>query len=46
LDLAARIPAAVQIALSLDDDDIGASAPALAIASGLHESQYTRLFRS
>lgn len=46
LDLAARMPAAVQTALSLDDDAIGASAPALAIASGLHESQYTRLFRS
>ena len=40
--------AARQVAtgLALPDDDIGASAPALAIASGAHETQYTRLFRS
>ncbi|HCV20125.1 MAG TPA: urease accessory protein UreF, partial [Gammaproteobacteria bacterium] len=25
---------------------IGASAPAMALASSLHETQYTRLFRS
>ena len=46
LHLAERIPAAVRVALSLDDDAIGASAPALAIASARHETQYTRLFRS
>jgi urease accessory protein len=46
LDLAGRIPAAVHAALALDDEGIGASAPALGIASGLHETQYTRLFRS
>ena len=28
------------------DDEIGASLPGLAIASALHETQYTRLFRS
>ncbi len=28
------------------DDDIGASLPALALASSWHETQYTRLFRS
>ena len=42
----ARIPAAVELALELDDEDIGAASPALAIASARHERQYTRLFRS
>ena len=46
LQLAARLPAAVQRAMALDDDDIGAGAPGLAIASSRHETQYTRLFRS
>lgn len=44
--LAARIPPAVESALLLADDEIGASSPALAIASANHEIQYTRLFRS
>lgn len=44
--LTERLPEAVDAALALDDDAIGASAPALAIASSLHETQYTRLFRS
>lgn len=44
--LATRIPSAVQTALTIADDAIGASAPALAIASSAHETQYTRLFRS
>ncbi|HEX4474362.1 MAG TPA: urease accessory UreF family protein [Polyangiaceae bacterium] len=39
-------PSAVDVALSLDDDDIGAFAPSYAMASVLHETQYTRLFRS
>ena len=34
------------LAQSIDDDDIGACLPALAIASCRHETQYTRLFRS
>ena len=33
-------------ALDVEDDDIGASSPAQAIASSLHETQYCRLFRS
>lgn len=41
-----HIPAAVDEALSLADDEIGAASPALAIASSAHETQYTRLFRS
>lgn len=36
----------VQRGLALPDEAMGASAPALAIASGRHETQYTRLFRS
>ncbi len=32
--------------LTLSDDEIGALAPGLALASALHETQYTRLFRS
>ena len=37
---------AVQRGLTLPNEDMGASAPALAIASSRHETQYTRLFRS
>jgi urease accessory protein len=37
---------AVQRGLALPDEDMGASAPAQAIASSRHETQYTRLFRS
>ena len=44
--LAAGIPAALDLALTLLDDEIGTSNPALAIASSAHETQYTRLFRS
>jgi urease accessory protein len=44
--LAGRIPAAVEQARDLPDTEIGASMPALAIASSLHETQYTRLYRS
>jgi urease accessory protein len=40
------VPAAVDKALVLGDDEIGASSLALAIASSGHETQYTRLFRS
>ena len=46
LSLAPRIAAAVATGLILDDDDIGGALPILAIASSLHETQYTRLFRS
>lgn len=37
---------AVEHACLLDEEQIGASTPALAIASSLHENQYSRLFRS
>ena len=46
LRLSEQIPAAVAQAQSLDDADIGASTPAMAIASSRHETQYTRLYRS
>ena len=36
----------VQRAIRIKDDEIGASAPAMAIASSQHETQYCRLFRS
>ncbi len=44
--LASEIPAAVDHALSLADDDRQAFAPMLAILSAQHETQYSRLFRS
>ena len=46
LQLAEALPGLVDKALALADSDIGAGAPALAIASARHETQYTRLFRS
>ncbi|MEA2700276.1 MAG: urease accessory protein [Myxococcales bacterium] len=44
--LSAAIPAVVARALTVTDDDMGAAAPSLAIASAIHETQYSRLFRS
>ena len=46
LELTELIPSAVNEAMLIRDEEIGASAPAMAIASSLHETQYTRLFRS
>jgi urease accessory protein len=40
------IPPAVARAGTLADDDLGFSAPAHAIAAALHETQYSRIFRS
>jgi urease accessory protein len=40
------IPGVVDGGFKLQDDDIGALSPAFAIGSALHETQYTRLFRS
>jgi urease accessory protein len=44
--LAREIPAAVDHAISLDDDSRQAFTPLLAILSARHETQYSRLFRS
>jgi urease accessory protein len=41
-----KILLAIDHAFNCNDDDIGASLPALAIASCWHEHQYSRLFRS
>lgn len=38
--------AVVETGLQIEDDNIGGSCPAFAIGSCLHETQYTRLFRS
>ncbi len=38
--------AAVDAAIELDDDELGPVLPGLALASALHETQYSRLFRS
>ena len=38
--------AAVDEALALEDDALGPALPGLALASALHETQYSRLFRS
>ncbi|MDE2607047.1 MAG: urease accessory protein UreF [Burkholderiales bacterium] len=44
--LASEIPAAVDHALALGDDDRQSFTPMLAILSARHETQYSRLFRS
>jgi urease accessory protein len=45
-DLSQQVEQAVEQANQIDDDNIGASLPRLAMASAWHETQYTRLFRS
>jgi urease accessory protein len=40
------IPGIVSAGLEVADEDLGLGAPALAMASALHETQYSRLFRS
>jgi urease accessory protein len=40
------LPASIDAAQRVTDDDIGALAPSHSIASALHETQYSRLFRS
>lgn len=45
-ELAEQVEQAIEQANQVDDDNIGASLPRLAMASAWHETQYTRLFRS
>jgi urease accessory protein len=45
-DLLQVIPAVIVKSSTLNDDCIGASLPAVAMASARHETQYTRLYRS
>lgn len=40
------VPAAVERARALQDHELGSTLPGLAIASALHETQYSRLFKS
>jgi urease accessory protein len=44
--LSAEIPALVELALTLPEDEIGSDSFALSLASSRHERQYSRLFRS
>jgi urease accessory protein len=46
LSIAARIPASVEHAASLGDDELFNFAPGFALASSRHETQYSRIFRS
>ena len=46
LRLSNEIAGAVHTGLALEDEEMGFSSTALAIASSLHETQYTRLYRS
>jgi len=46
LELPPKILQNIKSGLDLDDGEIGGSSPALAITSSLHETQYTRLYRS
>lgn len=45
-ELQPTLSEAIALSKSIDEDDIGAGLPAVAIASCLHETQYSRLFRS
>ena len=45
-ELLPLIPSIVKQGLVIEDDEIGASLPMLAILSSQHETQYSRLFRS
>lgn len=46
LALAPRVVAALESARALADDELGGTLPAAALASSLHETQYSRMFRS
>jgi urease accessory protein len=46
LEIGGRIPAVVERALQLDEDNCSNFAPGFAIACARHETQYSRLFRS
>ena len=46
LDCCDRLPRLVDHSRMIKEEDIGQTSPALAIASSLHEQQYSRLFRS
>ena len=45
-DFLPEIPKIIESGFSIEDDQIGASLPMMAILSSQHETQYSRLFRS
>ncbi|WP_416308396.1 urease accessory protein UreF [Neptunicella sp. SCSIO 80796] len=45
-DLTQQVAAAIRIAMTIEDDELGGSLPRVAMASAWHETQYSRLFRS
>ncbi|WP_419788400.1 urease accessory protein UreF [Pseudodesulfovibrio sp.] len=45
-EAAVRIPALIETGLALADEEIGGTVPGQVLASSLHETQHTRLFRS
>ena len=45
-NLGARIPAICEEAVTVADEDLSNFMPGLAILSSVHETQYSRLFRS
>ena len=45
-DLTTLVPDCVECGFAITDEDIGASCTAQAIASSLHETQYSRIYRS
>ncbi len=46
LEVAGRIPATLEAAAALGDDDLSSLAPGLSLLSARHETQYSRIFRS
>lgn len=46
LELSESIPFAIVTGLQVELDEVGGSSPAFAMASSLHETQYTRIYRS
>jgi len=46
MQCSSEIPHIVDYGLQLKDQEIGGSSPALALACSMHETQYTRLYRS
>jgi urease accessory protein len=44
--LVGQMPALIEGALAMTDDDMQSFSPMLGIASARHETQYSRLFRS
>ena len=46
LNLSTKIPALCDLAIHMSNDEIGGTLPTLALSSSLHETQYSRLFRS